>query len=60
MQTFTDDELKDAIEQETGIRPPFAMGAFTNLEDSVRESIARLEASFVYDVETGGLREVGR
>lgn len=71
MQTFADNDLKDAIEQETGTRPPFTMGAFTNLEDSVRESIARLEASpflthkdairgFVYDVETGGLREVGR
>ena len=71
MQKFSDDELEDTIERETGTRPPLAMGAFTNLEDSVRESIARLEASpflthkdairgYVYDVETGGLREVGR
>ncbi len=69
MQTFTDDELKDAIEQETGVRPPFAMGAFADLEDNIRESIARIVASpfvihkdvirgFVYEVGTGRLREV--
>lgn len=70
MQKFTDDDLADTIEKETGTRPPFAMGAFTDLEDSVRDSIARLRASpfltnvdairgFVYDVETGRVREVG-
>jgi carbonic anhydrase len=69
MQTFTDDELKDAIEQETGVRPPFAMGAFADLEENIRLSIARIKASpfviykdvirgFVYDVGTGRLREV--
>jgi carbonic anhydrase len=66
---FTDSEIKDAIEEETGTRPGFAMEAFTDLEDDVRRSIARLEASpflpyrdeirgFVYDVDTGRLREV--
>ncbi len=69
MQTFTDEELKDAIEQETGVRPPFSMGAFASLEGDLRESIARIKASpfliykdavrgFVYDVGTGRLREV--
>lgn len=69
MQMFTDGALKDAIEQETGERPAFAMGTFVDLEDSVRRSIARIEASpfviykdairgFVYNVETGRLREV--
>jgi carbonic anhydrase len=69
MQTFRDDELKDAIEKETRIRPPFAMEAFSDLEANVRQSIARIEASpfvvhkdairgFVYEVETGRLREV--
>lgn len=67
--TFTDSEVKDAIESETGIRPDFALESFSDLEDDVRQSIARLEASpflphtdairgFVYDVETGRLREV--
>jgi carbonic anhydrase len=69
MLTFTDAELKETIQTETGIRPPFAMDAFSDLEDDVRQSIARIEASpfvvhkdairgFVYEVETGRLREV--
>jgi len=69
MLTFTDAELKQSIQDETGIRPPFAMEAFPDLEDDVRQSIARIGASpfvvhkdairgFVYEVETGRLREV--
>jgi carbonic anhydrase len=69
MQTFTDDELKDSIEKETGVRPPFSMGAFADLEDDIRQSIARIKASpfvihkdavrgFVYDVGSRRLREV--
>jgi carbonic anhydrase len=68
-ETFTDDEVKDAVEKETGVRPPFALESFTDLEEDVRQSIARIEASpflpnkevvrgFVYEVETGRLREV--
>ncbi len=69
MLTFTDAELKEGIHKETGIRPPFAMDAFSDVEDDVRQSIARIIASpfvvhkdairgFVYEVETGHLREV--
>jgi carbonic anhydrase len=69
MLSFTDDELKSAIEKETGIRPAFAIETFSDLEGNVRQSIARIEASpfvphkdairgFVYEVETGRLREV--
>ncbi len=69
MLTFTDADLKQAIEKETGIRPPFAMETFSELEGDVRQSIARIQASpfvvhkdrirgFVYEVETGRLREV--
>ena len=69
MQTFTDDELKDAIETDTGRRPPFAFEPFTDLEQDVRASIARLQASpylphrdrirgFIYDCPTGRLNEV--
>lgn len=69
MLTFSDAELKDAIQKETGIRPPFAIDTFSDLEEEVRQSIARLAASpflihkdvirgFVYEVETGRLREV--
>ncbi|MCE2392564.1 MAG: carbonic anhydrase [Proteobacteria bacterium] len=69
MLTFKDDDLKQAICEETGIRPPFAMEAFPDLDGDVRQSIARIAASpfvphkdairgFVYEVETGRLREV--
>lgn len=54
---------------ETGIKPPFAMEAFEDLDADVRHSIARVKASpyiphkeqvrgFVYEVESGQLREV--
>jgi carbonic anhydrase len=69
MLTFSDDDVKKKIQSETGIRPPFALEAFPNLEEDVSQSIARIKASpfirrkdlirgFVYDVKTGRLREV--
>ncbi|MGA8352604.1 MAG: carbonic anhydrase [Solirubrobacteraceae bacterium] len=69
MLTFTDDQFKGQIEQETGIKPEWAAEAFSDLEADVRQSIARIEASpfvprkdsirgFVYEVESGRLREV--
>ncbi len=69
MVTFTDDAVKAQIKAETGIRPPFALEAFPDAEDDIRQSIARLRANpfiprrehirgFVYDVATGELREV--
>src|ERR1700674_4113295 len=45
MLTFTDDEVKRQIEQETGIRPQFALEAFSDLAEDVRQSVARIEAS---------------
>jgi carbonic anhydrase len=69
MLTFTDDELKLQIQEEAGIKPHFSMESFTDLEEDVRQSISRIQASpfiphkdavrgFVYEVETGRLREV--
>jgi len=69
MLTFNDDTLKAQIVDETGIRPPFALEAFADADDDVRQSIARIQASpfvpkkdrvrgFVYEVKTGKLREV--
>jgi carbonic anhydrase len=69
MLTFHDDDVKAAIEADTGIRPSFALEAFGDLDGDVRQSIARIKASpfiphkdsirgFVYEVETGRLREV--
>jgi carbonic anhydrase len=69
MLTFSDDDFRRAIEQDTGIRPSWAAEAFGDLDGDVRQSIARVKASpfiprtdavrgFVYEVETGRLREV--
>jgi carbonic anhydrase len=69
MLSFRDDDLKAQVETDTGIRPPFALEAFADLDDDVRQCIARIEATpliphrdsvrgFVYDVLTGMLREV--
>ncbi len=69
MQTFTDEEFKARIAAETGIRPPWASEAFTDLDADVRQSMARVRAcpflphagavrGFVYEVGTGLLREV--
>jgi carbonic anhydrase len=45
MLTFTDDEVKADIESKTGLRPHFALEAFSDLERDVRQSIARIKAS---------------
>src|SRR5919197_2985132 len=69
MLTFTDDEFKRSIQDETGIKPEWAAESFSDLDEDVRQSIARIKASpfipnkdsvrgFVYEVETGRLREV--
>jgi carbonic anhydrase len=69
MLTFTDDAFKASIQQETGIKPEWAVEAFSDLDEDVRQSIARIKASpfvphkdairgFVLDVATGRLREV--
>jgi carbonic anhydrase len=69
MLTFRDDDVKDQIAADTGIRPSFALEAFGDLDEDVRQSIARIQASpfipekssirgFVYEVESGNLREV--
>jgi len=68
-QRFTDAGLSAAIQERTGYTPPFALGAFDDLDESVRESLRKLRGSaylldttdirgFVYDVDTGRLREV--
>ncbi len=69
MLTFRDDAVKDSIEADTGLRPSFALEAFGDLEQDVRQSISRIQASpfvvhkdqirgFVYDCATGRLMEV--
>jgi carbonic anhydrase len=69
MLTFTDDEFKRSIQDETGIKPEWAPESFKDIDEDVRQSLARIHASpfipkkdsvrgFVYEVENGRLREV--
>ena len=68
MLTFSDDDFKRSIQDETGVKPTWAAEASGDLDEDVRQSIARIKASpfiprknvrgFVFEVETGKLREV--
>jgi carbonic anhydrase len=69
MLTFTDEELKAQIQEEVGMKPHFSLETFSDLEEDVRQSIRRIQASpfiphkesvrgFIYEVESGRLREV--
>ena len=69
MLTFTDDQFKRQIQDEVGMKPEWSVEAFGDLDEDVRQSIARIKASpfiprkhsirgFVYDVSNGRLREV--
>jgi carbonic anhydrase len=69
MLTFTDDAFKRSIQDDTGIKPDWAAESFPDVDEDVRQSIARIKASpfvphtdairgFVFDVATGKLNEV--
>jgi carbonic anhydrase len=69
MLTFKDDDFKQQIQEDTGIRPQWAAESFSDLEGDLSQSVARIKASpfipkkdairgFVYEVESGRLREV--
>jgi carbonic anhydrase len=69
MVTFTDDDFKKSILDDTGLRPSWSAEAFPDADEDVRQSIARIKANpfipkkdsvrgFVFDVATGKLNEV--
>ena len=69
MLTFTDDDFKRAIQDETGVKPPWSPEAFPDLAEDVRQSLHRIKNSpfvtkhtsargFIFDVATGKLTEV--
>jgi len=69
MTTFTDDEFRQQLRRETGVEPGWTAATFSDLEESLRQSISRVKASpfiphkdsvrgFVYEVESGKLREL--
>jgi carbonic anhydrase len=69
MLTFNDDDFKRAIQDETGVKPPWSAEAFPDVAEDVRQSLRRIENSpfvtkhtsargFIFDVATGKLDEV--
>jgi carbonic anhydrase len=69
MLTFSDDDFRRQVQDDTGVKPPWAAEAFPEVEEDVRQSIARIKTSpfvprkngvrgFVYDVHDASLREV--
>jgi carbonic anhydrase len=69
MLTFGDDDFRRQVQREAGIKPEWAAEAFDDLEEDVRQSMARIKSSpfipnknsvrgFIYDVSTGRLSEV--
>ncbi len=68
MLTFKDDDFREQLQDETGVKPAWAAESFSDLDRDLRQSITRIKASpflpnknvrgFVYEVETGKLREV--
>jgi carbonic anhydrase len=69
LHKLRDEEFGDRLEQELGVRPDWPLHGFEDLDENVRAQVARIKESplipntesvrgFVYDVETGRLREV--
>jgi carbonic anhydrase len=69
LQKIREDELQETLRAETGESPPYAFGAFDDVDAAVRRAVARVKEhrflahrdrtrGFVYEVETGTLREV--
>lgn len=70
MLKLSDDGFKAELQAEVGLSPDWAVESFDDVDEDVRNSINRLRSSpflphrdairgFVYEVETGRLREVG-
>jgi carbonic anhydrase len=69
MLAYTEEELTAKLEAETGERPEWPIHTIADLEQGVRDGVAKIESSpfilhrrsvrgFVYEVETGSLREL--
>jgi carbonic anhydrase len=71
MTKLSEEDLRSELERETGQSVPFELGAISDLEQNLRESLERIRTDpfipnkasvrgFVYDVTSGRLNEVGR
>ena len=67
--TFTDDELRNELLDETGLKPTWSPESFNDLDADLRQSMERVQRcpflvettqvrGFVFDVHSGQLREV--
>jgi carbonic anhydrase len=70
LEAFEEAALADEVEASVGVRPPFRLGAYRDVDEDVRATVETLQASpfvdsteirgFVFDVDDGDLREVSR
>jgi carbonic anhydrase len=70
LEGIEEEEIRAQLREAAGVEPPWRIEAFTDVDESVRESIRRITESpfiphknvrgFVYDVTDGSLREVVR
>jgi carbonic anhydrase len=69
LQLISEEGFSHELEEAAGERPPFAIGAFRDVDASVRASLERVRSSrfllhrdhvrgFVYEISNGRLREV--
>ncbi len=68
MLTFRDETVQRRLADRTGARPDLSLGAFSDLETSVREQVDRIRAhpwtkdgpvhGLIFEIATGRLREV--
>lgn len=70
LETFDEETLAKDVEASVGVRPPFRLGAYRDVEEDVRSTVETLRASpfvdtteirgFVFDVDDADLREVNQ
>jgi carbonic anhydrase len=68
MEAFEEQTLADEVEASAGVRPPFRLGAYHDVDEDVRSTLSTLRESpfvdtteirgFVFNVDDGDLREV--
>jgi carbonic anhydrase len=68
LESFEEATLADEVEASVGVRPPFRLGAYRDVDEDVRATVATLRESpfvdatevrgFVFNVDDGDLREV--
>lgn len=68
LESFDEEELASEIESSLGARPPFRLGAYSDVDEDVRATIDTLTSSpfidgteirgFVFNVDDGDLREI--